>query len=339
MPYVKSTSPGVWDPGEYAWGDKLAGVPVWERGQFVYGAGPYAPGGPTGGSMVGPMFPGAPGGGGCSEVPGGRQVCVQPRHGPQGAELMQPWPPEIGPEEDSLLDQGCRPTGRRCGGSPRAPAQAWCCPTGMMVGQMSPVGLAGIGEFYQAYKQLILMAGFAVAGYLLFKRLGRPYKLKSRSRVLPDGTKEEVWTMYHPNDKIGFIGTIAAQPDGTFMAEGGWKEPHVEQGIFPTREEAADWLWLEYREYSLKGVMVWNPSRPYRREPEEDPFYIDNDRALVIKGEVYGYIEFPVRPSREWRLILDDYYGNTVEYKFPSFNHLYSWAKKHQDEIVAAAEN
>jgi len=120
----------------------LSGLPTWmQANPYMYGAGPHAPGGPGGGMIMGPGKPGAPG-----ARPGGRrEVCVQPPHGPQGAEKVRGWPPEIGPQEEALMDAGCIATGRRCGGSVRSPAQAWDCPSDMMFpGSVVPHG----GGFY-----------------------------------------------------------------------------------------------------------------------------------------------------------------------------------------------
>ena len=129
----------------------LGDVPVWERGQFVYGGGLYAPGGPGGGSTFGPMYtkPGQrpPGPGSCSQVSNGRSVCVGAPYGEKGVETGRGWPPEIGPQEEGLMQQGCVATGKRCGGSARAPSQEWCCPgDAMFVGSPFPPVMAGLGS-------------------------------------------------------------------------------------------------------------------------------------------------------------------------------------------------
>ena len=119
----------------------MGDLPTWmQASPFMYGAGPYAPGGPGGGMILGPGKPGAPG------APAGRRtVCVQPPHGPEGVERGRGWPPEIGPQEEALMDAGCIATGRKCGGDVRSPAQAWDCPADMMFpGSVVPHG----GGFY-----------------------------------------------------------------------------------------------------------------------------------------------------------------------------------------------
>jgi hypothetical protein len=127
----------------------MSGVPVWERGQFSYGAGPFAPGGPGGGMTIGPRQYGGPGS--CPQVSGGNLVCVQPPMTEKGVETGRGWPPEIGPQEEQMMEVGCVATGRRCGGSPRAPAQYWCCPSagGMpmpFIGTPFPTTSGGLGD-------------------------------------------------------------------------------------------------------------------------------------------------------------------------------------------------
>jgi hypothetical protein len=119
----------------------MGGLPTWmQANPFTYGAGPYAPGGPGGGMMIGPGKPGGP-----AMPQGRRRVCVQPPHGPEGVETGRGWPPEIGPQEESLMEAGCIATNQRCGGSVRAPAQYWDCPADMMFpGSAVPHG----GGFY-----------------------------------------------------------------------------------------------------------------------------------------------------------------------------------------------
>lgn len=132
----------------------VSGVPVWERGQFVYGAGPFAPGGPGGGMTIGPNYnaPGpSMGPGSCPQVGGGNLVCVQPPMTERGVETGRGWPPEIGPQEEQLMEVGCVATGRRCGGSARAPGQYWCCPSsgGMpmpFIGTPFPTTSGGLGD-------------------------------------------------------------------------------------------------------------------------------------------------------------------------------------------------
>jgi hypothetical protein len=132
----------------------VSGVPVWERGQFTYGAGPFAPGGPGGGMTIGPSYtqPGpATGPGSCPQVSGGRLVCVQAPMTERGMETGRGWPPEIGPQEEQMMEVGCVATGRRCGGSARAPGQYWCCPSsgGMpmpFIGTPFPHGSGGLGN-------------------------------------------------------------------------------------------------------------------------------------------------------------------------------------------------
>lgn len=155
----------------------LSGVPLWERGQFVTGGGIYAPGGPGGGVTFGPTYrlPGQIGAGQCSEFPGGVLRCVQAPMGERGLETGRGWPPEIGPAEESLLDQGCRPTNRRCGGTAKAPAQFWCCPGGsLMVGMPHAFGSTrevNIEEepWYKKHSLLLMGAAF-VAGWMLGSR-------------------------------------------------------------------------------------------------------------------------------------------------------------------------
>jgi len=130
----------------------LGGVPIWKRGQFAYGANLYAPGGPGGGMTIGPMYtkPGQlpAGPGSCSQVTGGVRRCVGAPYGEKGLETGRGWPPEVGPQEESLMSQGCVPTGRRCGGPARAPSQEWCCPGGsMVIGSPTPPTMAGMGIF------------------------------------------------------------------------------------------------------------------------------------------------------------------------------------------------
>jgi len=119
----------------------LGDLPTWmQANPFTYGAGPYAPGGPGGGMMIGPGKPGGP-----AQPAGRRLVCVQPPHGPEGVETGRGWPPEIGPQEEALMEAGCTATNQRCGGSVRAPAQYWSCPSDMMFpGSPIPHG----GGFY-----------------------------------------------------------------------------------------------------------------------------------------------------------------------------------------------
>lgn len=132
---------------EYNSKNSMGGLPTsMQANPFMYGAGPYAPGGPGGGMIMGPGKPGAPGAPG--QPAGRRTVCVQPPHGPKGVERGRGWPPEIGPQEQSLMDAGCVATNRRCGGDVRSPAQAWDCPAGMMFpGSVVPHGgsLYGLG--------------------------------------------------------------------------------------------------------------------------------------------------------------------------------------------------
>lgn len=114
----------------------MGDIPAYMRTGFVHGGGLYAPG-PT-------TFAPAPKGQ-CSQVPGGILRCVMPAMGPGGIQKEKSWPPEIGPEEEHLLDQGCRPTARRCGGTTSAPAQYWCCPGGPMASIVgSPIPLPGL---------------------------------------------------------------------------------------------------------------------------------------------------------------------------------------------------
>jgi len=125
------------DP-KYAEWESLSGIQAYERPGFMFGAGINAPGGTTFGPAAASQ---------CSQVPGGVLRCVMPQLGPQGLQTERGWPPEIGPEEEALLDQGCRPTGRRCGGTPRAPAQYWCCPGGPLATVVGvPVLTGGLGE-------------------------------------------------------------------------------------------------------------------------------------------------------------------------------------------------
>jgi hypothetical protein len=141
----------------------VSGMQVWERGQFTYGAGPFAPGGPGGGMTIGPSFtkPGqATGPGSCPQVSGGTLVCVQPPMTERGMETGRGWPPEIGPQEEQMMEVGCVATGRRCGGSARAPAQYWCCPSpgGMpmpFIGTPFPHGAGALGD----------MADFGFGGF------------------------------------------------------------------------------------------------------------------------------------------------------------------------------
>lgn len=119
----------------------LGDLPTWmQASPFTYGAGPYAPGGPGGGMMIGPGKPGGP-----AMSKGRRKVCVQPPHGPKGVERGRGWPPEIGPQEEALMEAGCIATNQRCGGDVRSPAQYWDCPGDMMFpGSVVPHG----GGFY-----------------------------------------------------------------------------------------------------------------------------------------------------------------------------------------------
>jgi hypothetical protein len=177
----------------------LEGVPLWERGQFTYGAGPFAPGGPGGGMTIGPGFrtPGqAPGPMSCPQVSNGSLVCVQAPFSPRERELPdreeppytgkgevagRGWPPEIGPQEEQMMEVGCVATGRRCGGSVRAPAQYWCCPQpgGMpmpFIGTPFPTGFGGLGalsDWLSGYRALMLATGVAALGYLFWKKHGR----------------------------------------------------------------------------------------------------------------------------------------------------------------------
>jgi hypothetical protein len=149
----------------------LSGVPIWERGQFVSGGGIYAPGGPGGGVTFGPTYrqPGAFMPGQCNQVQGGVLRCVSAPYGEKGLETGRGWPPEIGPSEMSMMDQGCRPTGRQCGGTPRAPSQYWCCPGGSMaIGIPSAFGSTGENTepWYKKHAPW-LIAGAFVAGYLI----------------------------------------------------------------------------------------------------------------------------------------------------------------------------
>jgi len=118
----------------------LGGLPVWMKASpFIYGAGPYAPGGPGGGMTLGPGKPGYPG------PQGKRRVCVYPPTGPKGIVMGRGWPPEIGPQEEALMSAGCTATGIKCGGHYRAPAQYWDCPAGISFpGSVVPHG----GAFY-----------------------------------------------------------------------------------------------------------------------------------------------------------------------------------------------
>lgn len=128
----------------------LGDVPIWKRGQFVTGGGLYAPGGPGGGITFGPTYnlPGQrpAGPGSCSQIPNGVLRCVSAPYGEKGLETGRGWPPEIGPQEEMLMDQGCVATGRPCGGPARAQSQYWCCPGGaMMVGSPLAPTMAGLG--------------------------------------------------------------------------------------------------------------------------------------------------------------------------------------------------
>ncbi len=132
------------EPGEEP---PLEGVQAYERGQFVYGAGPFAPGGSGGGMTIGPRRPGP---NSCSQVSGGNLVCVGAPMTEKGLETGRGWPPEIGPQEEQMMEVGCVATGRRCGGSPRAPSQYWCCPSagGMQmpfIGSPFPTTSGGLG--------------------------------------------------------------------------------------------------------------------------------------------------------------------------------------------------
>jgi hypothetical protein len=174
------------EPGEEP---PLDGVQMYERGQFVYGAGPFAPGGPGGGMTIGPQFrtPGpAPGPMSCPQVSGGTLVCVQPPYSPREADLPdreeppytgkgvvagRGWPPEIGPQEEQLMEVGCVATGRRCGGSARAPAQYWCCPSpgGMQmpfIGTPFPHGAGALGCLTEMRTQPVRSALLVGAGLL-----------------------------------------------------------------------------------------------------------------------------------------------------------------------------
>ena len=129
----------------------LGGVPIWKRGQFAYGAGLYAPGGPGGGATFGPLYtkPGQrpAGPGSCSELPNGVARCVGAPYGEKGLETGRGWPPEVGPQEEQLMYQGCVATGRQCGGPTRARSQVWCCPgDSLMVGSPLPPTMAGVGD-------------------------------------------------------------------------------------------------------------------------------------------------------------------------------------------------
>jgi len=142
----------------------MSGVQAYERPGFIFGGGLYAPGGPGGGTTFAP----ARGPSQCHQVPGGVLRCVMPALGPGGLQKEKGWPPEIGPEEERLLDQGCRPTGRRCGGSTRAPAQYWCCPGGPLatiVGSPTLIpGLLGDTEARTTSPSHLAMVAAALIG-------------------------------------------------------------------------------------------------------------------------------------------------------------------------------
>lgn len=149
----------------------LGDVPIWKRGQFVYGGGLYAPGGPGGGVTFGPTYtkPGQlpAGPGSCPEVSGGVKRCVGAPYGEKGLQTGRGWPPEIGPQEELLMDQGCVATGRPCGGPARAQSQEWCCPGGaMMVGSPLAPTMAGLGNENGSgwILPLLLVAGGAFVG-------------------------------------------------------------------------------------------------------------------------------------------------------------------------------
>jgi hypothetical protein len=167
----------------------LEGVQMYERGQFVYGAGPLAPGGPGGGMTIGPQFrtPGpASGPMSCPQVSGGTLVCVQPPYSPREGDLPdreeppytgkgvvagRGWPPEIGPQEEQMMEVGCVATGRRCGGSSRAPAQYWCCPSpgGMQmpfIGTPFPHGAGALGCFTEMRARPVKSAALFAVGLL-----------------------------------------------------------------------------------------------------------------------------------------------------------------------------
>lgn len=161
----------------------VSGVPIWERGQFSYGAGPFAPGGPGGGMTIGPRGSGGPGS--CPQVGGGHLVCVQPPMTARGVETGRGWPPEIGPQEEQMMEVGCVATGRRCGGSPRAPAQYWCCPSagGMpmpFIGTPFPTTSGGLGNgeseawVPNLAPVLVAVAAMIAGSWFLSSQLRRP---------------------------------------------------------------------------------------------------------------------------------------------------------------------
>jgi hypothetical protein len=100
----------------------------------------------------------------------------EPPYTGKGEVAGRGWPPEIGPQEEQLMEVGCVATGRRCGGSARAPAQYWCCPQpgGMpmpFIGSPFPTGF-GLGNTGEggAMKWALLASAGAVLGYFLLKR-------------------------------------------------------------------------------------------------------------------------------------------------------------------------
>lgn len=133
-------------------GRPLAGVPVWERPQFI-----HTTAGPMPGLSLGPRYPGAPAPG-----PTQRTVCVEPTWDPDrgGLQVHREWPPPVGPRERSLQMQGCRPTGQRCGHGVYG-GQYWTCPAGP-----APGG-GGMGPFIGTpfARADTPLDGFRVAGH------------------------------------------------------------------------------------------------------------------------------------------------------------------------------
>jgi hypothetical protein len=205
----------------------------------------------------------------CPQVHNGSLVCVQAPYSPREAELPdreeapyvgkgevagRGWPPEIGPQEEQMMEVGCVATGRRCGGSARAPAQYWCCPQpgGMpmpFIGSPFPTGFGGLGalsDWISGYRALMLATGVAALGYLFWKKqeakklvpvkvtptkrtpYGRLYPVKRRSIWAPPGVKLDAiadadWALYEPEVKdrvtewsLGIVGPSFNKPGKWF---------------------------------------------------------------------------------------------------------------------------
>lgn len=177
--------------------ERLSGVQMWERGQFVTGGSMFSPGGVTVGPTYGPPTMG-PAPGGCTEVPGGVVRCVQPPMTERGLDTT-PWQQrELNAAERDLQDQGCVPTSRMCPGSPRAPSRAWCCPggpTGLapFIGSPYPHGFAGLGALEgRDWFRLAVIGAVGIAGISLLTELVSRRKVvanpSSRTVTGPGGT-------------------------------------------------------------------------------------------------------------------------------------------------------